>query len=61
MLAECFEKSLFKPRGVGSAFGRGNNIDEAADCRLVANAPAQSNINLALTVNFGELRAPIRA
>ena len=59
VLAHHAQQALLKTGGVSTALGGGNNIHEAADRRLVANAPAQRNVHFAIALHVGQLRAAV--
>ena len=59
MLAHHAQQALLKARGVGTALGGRNNVHEATDRRLIANAPAQGNVHLAITFHISQLRAAV--
>ena len=59
MLAHHAQQTLLKTGRVSTALGGGNNIHEAADCRLIANTPAQRNVHFTIALHIGQLRAAI--
>ena len=59
MLAHHAQQALLKTGGVGTALGGGNNVHEATDRRLVADAPAQGNVHLAIAFHVSQLRAAV--
>ena len=59
VLAHHAQQALLKTGRVGATLGGGNNVHEATDRRLVANAPAQGNVNLAIALHVGQLRAAV--
>ena len=59
MLAHHAQQALLKAGGVSTALGGGNNVHEATDRRLVANAPAQRNVHFTIALHIGQLRAAV--
>ena len=59
MLAHHAQQALLKARGVGTALGGRNNVHEATDRGLVADAPAQGNVHLAIAFHVSQLRAAV--
>ena len=59
VLAHHAQQALLKTGRVSTALGGGNNIHEAADRRLIANAPAQRNVHFTIALHIGQLRAAV--
>src|SRR5690606_772185 len=52
------QQPLLEPGLVSSALGGGDDVDEALEHGVVAGAPAQSQVNLALALQFGRHHVP---
>ena len=54
-LAEGLEQRLLEAGLVGAALGRGDDVDEAAHRAVVADPPAQRDVDLAVPFDLGQL------